>query len=65
MEPRKLYRVREGRMICGVCQGVAEYLNMDVTIVRVLWAVAALCGSLGFWLYVVSAILLPDKPPMV
>lgn len=61
MEPRKLYRVREGRMICGVCLGVAEYLNMDVTVVRILWAVAALCGSLGFWAYFICAVVLPDK----
>ena len=51
MEPRKLYRVREGRVVCGVCLGVAEYLNIDVAIVRILWAVAALCGSAGFWAY--------------
>lgn len=62
MEPKKLYRVREGRRVCGVCQGVAEYLNVDVTVVRILWAVAALCGSLGFWAYVVCALVLPDKP---
>lgn len=62
MEPRKLYRIREGRMLCGVCLGVAEYLNIDVTVVRVLWVAAALCGSLGFWAYFICAILLPDKP---
>lgn len=62
MEPRKLYRVREGRKLCGVCLGVAEYLNIDVTVVRILWAVAALCGSVGFWAYIVCAIILPDKP---
>ena len=44
MEPRKLYRVREGRVVCGVCLGVAEYLNIDVAIVRIpLW----LGGLLG------------------
>ena len=39
-----------------------EYLNIDVAIVRILWAVAALCGSAGFWAYLACAILLPDKP---
>jgi len=62
MGPKKLYRVREGRRVCGVCLGVAEYLDVDVTVVRILWAVAALCGSLGFWAYVVCALVLPDKP---
>lgn len=62
MEPKKLYRVREGRRICGVCLGFAEYFGVDVTLVRVLWAAAVLCGSLGFWLYLICAVILPDKP---
>lgn len=62
MGPRKLYRVQEGRKICGVCMGVAEYLNMDVTVVRILWAAATLCWSVGFWAYLLCAIFLPDKP---
>ena len=62
MEPRRLYRVREGKKLCGVCLGVAEYLNLDVTLVRALWLIAALCWSVGFWAYLIFAILLPDKP---
>lgn len=62
MGPKKLYRIREGRKLCGVCAGMAEYLEIDVTIVRVLWLAAALCGSLGFWAYFLFALLLPDKP---
>ena len=62
MGPKRLYRVREGRKVCGVCLGVAEYLNIDVTLVRVLWAVATECGaSIGFWAYLFFAIALPDK----
>ena len=57
---RKLYRVREGRMLCGVCTGVARYLNMDVTLVRILWVVFAACYSIGFWAYLLAAVLLPD-----
>ena len=62
MEPKKLYRVRQGRKLCGVCRGVAEYLNLDVTVVRVLWVVVTLCWSIGFWAYLICAIALPDKP---
>ncbi len=61
MEPKKLYRIRQGRKVCGVCQGVAQYLEVDVTVVRVLWVVATLCCSVGFWAYLVCAIALPDK----
>lgn len=62
MGPKRLYRVLEGRKVFGVCLGVAEYLNIDVTLVRVLWAVATVCGaSIGFWAYLFFAIALPDK----
>ncbi len=62
MEPKKLYRIQEDRKICGVCAGVAEYLNMDVTLVRILWAAGTLCYSIGFWAYLFCAIFMPDKP---
>lgn len=62
MEPKRLYRIQEGRRICGVCLGVAEYLNVDVTVVRLVWLVAALGGcSLGFWAYLIFALVLPEK----
>ena len=63
MEPRKLYRVRQGRKLCGVCLGVAEYLSVDVTVVRLVWLIAAFEGcSLGLWAYIICAVVLPDKP---
>lgn len=62
MEPKKLYRDPSNRMISGVCAGVAEYFNIDVSIVRILWVAAAFVGSLGFWAYIIAAIVLPDRP---
>lgn len=63
MQSKQLYRVREGRKVCGVCLGVAEYFNVDVNLVRVLWLVATICGaSIGFWTYLFLAIALPDRP---
>ena len=63
MEPRKLYRVRQGRKLCGVCLGVAEYLSVDVTVVRLVWLIVALARcSLGLWAYIICAVVLPDKP---
>lgn len=60
---KKLYRIEEGKMLCGVCGGVAEYLNMDVTVVRMLWAGLTFC-SVGFcvFLYILAAIVMPVKP---
>ncbi len=57
---RKLYRIREGRVLCGVCNGVARYFDIDVTLVRIIWAALALCYSIGFWAYVIAAIVMPD-----
>lgn len=58
---KKLYRVEEGKMLCGVCAGLAEYLNLDVTIVRLIAAVIGLSGS-GILLYIVAALIMPVKP---
>lgn len=60
MAASRLYKCREGRVICGVCAGVAEYFSMDVTVVRVLWACLALCGPAAV-VYVVAALLLREK----
>lgn len=62
MEPKKLYRSNKNKMICGVCQGVAEYINMDPTVVRLLWVLLSLWGGIGIVLYIVAAIIMPVKP---
>jgi phage shock protein C len=59
---RRLMRAREGRKIAGVCQGVAEYFNVDVTLVRILWVVVAFCGLLGVIAYIVAWIVMPEEP---
>lgn len=60
-EPKKLYRVEKGAMLAGVCGGIAEYFNLDPSIVRLLWAVLVCLGGTGIWLYIVAAIVLPKK----
>lgn len=63
MEPRKLYRLEEGKMLCGVCAGLADYLNLDVTVIRLLAVLAALCSSgIGLIFYLAAAIIMPLKP---
>lgn len=60
-EPKKLYRVDRG-MLAGVCGGVAEYFNIDPSIVRILWVAAAFFTfSIGFWAYLAAAFILPKK----
>lgn len=61
MEPKRLYRSREDRMICGVCGGVAEYFNVDPTIIRLVVAIFGFTGT-GIFVYILAAIIMPDGP---
>ena len=47
------------KMIAGVCGGLAEYLGMDATIVRVIYALLIICGGVGILLYLILALLMP------
>jgi len=58
---KRIYKNREKKMLCGVCAGVAEYFDIDPTIVRVLWAVVSLGYGIGLLAYIVCAIVFPDK----
>lgn len=60
MEQKKLYRSSTSKMICGVCGGIAEYINIDPTVVRLLWVVFAFTG-LGVLGYILAAIIMPVK----
>ena len=63
MGSKRLYRT-EGpyRMLCGVCGGIAEYFDIDPTLVRVGWVIGTfITFSLGFWGYLACAIIMPKK----
>lgn len=57
---RKLYKIKAQRKICGVCAGFAEYFELDVSLIRIIWAACAFSG-VGFFAYFIAAIILPDK----
>lgn len=57
---RKFYRDAEGKRIAGVCSGLALYLNIDPTLIRIIFLVAFICGSAGFWIYLVLWIVAPE-----
>ena len=59
-ERKRLYKSRNNKMICGVCAGIADYFNIDPSIVRVLWAVLALAAGTGVPAYIACAIILPE-----
>jgi len=60
MEDKKLYRSKE-KMIGGVCGGVADFFGMDRSVVRIIFALLLLAGTLGFWLYLLMWIIVPQE----
>jgi len=56
---KRLYRSRSDRMIWGVCGGLARYFDMDATIIRVIAVLSIFLGSVGIWVYIILAIVVP------
>ena len=63
MEQKKLYRSATNRTICGVCGGIGEYLNIDPTLVRLIWALCSVarCGT-ALLVYIIAAVIMPEQP---
>ena len=58
---KRLERARTNKMIAGVCAGLANYFNIDVTLMRVLFVVAMIGGGFGFWMYIILWIVVPEE----
>jgi len=61
----KLYKSNNDKVIDGVCGGLADYLEVDSSIVRILWALAVFVGGTGILLYIIAAIILPRQDEVV
>lgn len=61
MSKKKLYRIEKGKRVCGVCGGIAEYFNIDPTIIRVLWAIFTFAYGTGILAYFVCALCMPSE----
>lgn len=61
METKKLYRSKRNRMVCGVCGGVAEYFNIDPSLIR-LGLVLIACTGTGIFAYFIAAVIIPEEP---
>ena len=59
---RKLYRSRTNRKLAGVCGGLAQYFNIDATLIRVLFVVLALLGGPGIVIYLLMWIIVSEEP---
>lgn len=62
MNEKKLYKSSTDKKIAGVCGGIAEYFNIDSTLVRLGWVLFSLLGGSGLLAYIIAAIIMPDRP---
>jgi phage shock protein C len=62
---KRLIRPRVGRKIAGVCLGMAEYFDVDVTLVRLLFLLTAILTGVGLIAYVIGWIVMPNEPQML
>ena len=63
---KKLYKVENDKKLMGVCGGLAEYFNIDPTIVRIAWVILTLLSvGTGILIYVICALLFPNKSEVV
>jgi phage shock protein C len=62
---KRLIRPRYGRKIAGVCLGFAEYFDLDVSLVRVVWLLAAIVTGIGLITYPIAWIVMPEEPLML
>ena len=65
MNGKKLYRNTENKMLAGVCSGIADYFDIDPTLVRLGWVLFSLLGGSGILAYIICALIVPNDPDKV
>ena len=64
-ERKRLYRSKREKVVAGVCGGIADYLELDPVVVRLLWVISVLFFGFGILLYIAAAIIIPENPNQV
>lgn len=59
---KRLYKSNKNKMLAGVCGGIAEYFNLDPTLIRLGWIVFSALGGSGILAYIIAAIVIPQNP---
>ena len=59
---KRLYKSNKNKVLDGVCGGIAEYFNIDSTLVRLGWVVFCALGGSGLLAYIIAALIMPDRP---
>ncbi len=62
MEGKRLYKSATDKKIAGVCGGIAEYFNVDSTLIRLAWVAFCALGGSGLLAYIIAALVIPDRP---
>lgn len=63
---KKLMRSKTNRTVCGVCGGIGEYLNIDPTLVRLIWLLCSIASlGTGLIVYIVAALIIPEDNNIV
>ena len=59
---KRLYKINRGKMVDGVCGGIAEYFGLDPTLVRLAWIIFSAMGGSGVLAYIIAAVVIPREP---
>ena len=59
---KRLYRKRDDKIVAGVCSGLADYLNIDPTVVRIIFIVLVFAGLQGILIYLILWLITPLEP---
>ena len=62
---KRLYKIEQGKKIAGVCGGIAEYFDIDPTLVRIAWVVGAFAFGCGVLAYLICALVMPNKSEVI
>lgn len=58
---KRLYKSSTDKKVCGVCGGIANYFDVDPTVIRLIWVIFTLVGGSGLIAYIIVAIIMPDE----
>ena len=58
---KRLYKSSTDKKVCGVCGGIANYFDVDPTVIRLIWVIFTLAGGSGLIAYIIASIIMPDE----